>query len=433
MALLTALAALSFASACRSSEATPSTSPPAEGAPAVPVAVPPPSTATAKAKLRELPVAAAPGSGEPNLTVAPDGRILLSWVEPRGDNAHALRFSSRAPGEAWAEPRTIAEGRDWFVNWADIPAMAALPDGTLYAHWLQRSGPGKYAYDVRVTRSTDGGATWSPPVVPHRDGTSSEHGFVSFLPQDARRMGLVWLDGRRNVGEGHEGHEGHHGETGLLHTTVGRDGKLGPETVLDARACDCCQTAAVMAEGAVVVAYRDRSPTEVRDISVLRFADGAWSKPRPLAEDGWEINGCPVNGPALAASGKHVAAAWFTAPKGQDRVSVAFSEDSGATFGSPIRVDEGRPLGRVDVLMLSDGEALVVWLEQSTTGAELRVRRVRPGGNLEPSRVIADSSAARSSGFARLAAAGGDVVVAWRDTSKPPKLRTVLLEPGTPQ
>ncbi|MFN8092247.1 MAG: sialidase family protein [Vicinamibacteria bacterium] len=377
--------------------------------------------------VRQLDAPAAAGSGEPNLAVAPDGRVLLSWIEPAGENQHSLRYAARPKGGAWSKPETIASGSGWFVNWADFPSLAALPDGTLFAHWLAKSGPGTFAYDVRVTTSRDGGRIWSEPVTPHRDGTQTEHGFVSMSPADGQRMGLVWLDGRKTAGKTHEGHGGAQAEMSLIHSTLDREGRLGPETILDGRVCDCCQTDAVVAEGATVVVYRDRSEKEVRDMSVVRLVDGKWSEPRPLARDGWEINGCPVNGPAVAAAGREVAAAWFTAANEKSRVSVAFSLDSGATFGPPVAVDDGRPLGRVDVVFLANGAALVSWLEQAAKGTELRVRRVSPDGSRGEALTVTGSSSARSSGFPRMVASGSEVILAWRDVAEPPKVRTAVL------
>lgn len=375
---------------------------------------------------REIESPARPGSGEPNLAVAPDGRVLLSWIEPTDDERHVLRSAARVKGGPWIEARTIAEGANWFVNWADFPSVAALPDGTLFAHWLAKSGPGRYAYGVNVVVSRDGGQSWSPPIVPHRDGTPTEHGFVSLTPWNASAIGVVWLDGRKTVGAGHEGHGGAQ-EMSLVHSTVGADGRLGPETVLDGRVCDCCQTDAAVADGVTVVVYRDRSEKEVRDMSVVRFAEGRWSTPTPLARDGWEINGCPVNGPAIAAAGRKVAVAWFTAPRDKARVNVAFSSDAGATFDRPIVVDEGRPVGRVDVVLPTDGSALVSWLEQAEKGVALRVRRVHADGVLGPAVTAADSSAARSSGFPRMVESGGEVTIAWRDPATPPRVRTAIL------
>ena len=45
------------------------------------------------AQLRELPSPAGPGSGQPNLAVAADGRVYLSWIERLDDSRSALRFS----------------------------------------------------------------------------------------------------------------------------------------------------------------------------------------------------------------------------------------------------------------------------------------------------------------------------------------------------
>jgi hypothetical protein len=336
-----------------------------------------------------------------------------------------LRHAVRDPGGSWSPPRTIAEGTGWLVNWADFPSMAALPDGTLFAHLLARRGTGKYAYDVRVVASRDGGGTWTGPVTPHRDGTQTEHGFVSMTAWSREAIGIVWLDGRKTAGSTDAGHPAL-AETSLVHTTVGSDGRLGAETVLDGRVCDCCQTDAALVDGGLVVVYRDRSETEVRDVSVVRFTGGAWSAPRRLADDGWEINGCPVNGPAVTAAGAKVAAAWFTAAGGEPRVKVASSSDGGATFGAPVVVDDGRPLGRVDVVFL-DGRPLVSWLEQTETGAELRVRRLAADGSRGEALTVAESSAARSSGFPRMARSGGEVVVAWLGGGETPRVRTAVL------
>jgi hypothetical protein len=379
--------------------------------------------------VRELPTPAAPGSGQPNLTTSSDGRVLLSWIEAAGAERHRLRFAERPRGGGWSEPRTIGEGTGWFVNWADFPAMSALSDGTLFAHWLARSGPGTYSYDVRVVASRDGGQTWSAPVVPHRDGTQSEHGFVSMTPSSALAMGLVWLDGRKTAGAAHEGHAAGGAEMALVHSTLDATGRLGPETVLDGRVCECCQTDSTQAEGATLVVYRDRSEGEVRDMSIVRLVGGRWTEPLTVARDGWEINGCPVNGPAIAASGTKAAVAWFTAAGGESRVMIAFSSDSGATFADSIVVDDGRPLGRVDVVLPKGEEALVSWLERTEKGAALRVRRVTARGQRGPALTVADSSAARSSGFPRMVESAGEVVVAWRDSDEPPKVRTAVLSP----
>lgn len=379
-------------------------------------------------RAQELGLPAAPGSGEMQLTAAASGRLLASWIEPRGEAAHALSFAELGGG-GWSQPRTITAGEDLFVNFADFPSLVALPDGTLWAHWLAKRGP-RGAYDVRLSASRDGGRSWSRPTSPHRDGTPSEHGFVSLLPWSDGRLALVWLDGRKwaAAADSHAGGHGRGAETMLMHTVVNADGTPGEEVILDGRVCDCCQTAAVPTARGPLVAYRDRSADEVRDVALVRRDAGRWSQPRPLAADGWRIDGCPVNGPALAADGERVAAAWYTGAPGP-RVSVAFSNDAGVAFGAPIRVDDGRPIGRVDVVLLDGGDALVSWLEQAEHGAELRLRRVAPGGARGEALRVADLSAARSSGFPRLERSGARIVLAWRDAAHPPRLHAARIEP----
>ena len=368
---------------------------------------------------QEIESPAAPGSGEPNLHTSADGEVFLSWVEPGVETRHALRFA-RLEEEAWSAPQTIAGGDDWFVNWADFPSVVALNEG-LAAHFLARSGPDTYAYDVKITQSNDDGQTWSPAVRPHDDGTLTEHGFVSMLPWPDGRLLAVWLDGR-NMAGGH----GSGGAMTLRTATLDRDGNRYDELALDQRVCDCCPTSAARTPNGAVVVYRDRSDDEQRDIAIIRLNQEGWSTPRLVHEDGWQIAGCPVNGPAVAAAEARVAVAWFTAAQDTPRVKVAFSTDEGVTFGPPTTVDDGRPVGRVDVVVLPGGDALVSWIEKTDDDAEIRVRRVHPDGTAAPSITAAPTSAARASGFPHLARRGPEVYLVWTDAADPSAIRTAV-------
>lgn len=370
-------------------------------------------------ELEEVGAPAAPGSGQPNLAAGADGKLYLSWIEPGQDAGHSLRFSTFS-GTGWSRPRTIATGADWFVNWADIPSMEALKDGTLAAHWLVKGGTGTYAYDVWISLSHDGGETWRDPVRLHRDGTATEHGFVSMLPATEQSFGVFWLDGRET---------GHEGPMTLRHASVDRDGVVGPESVVDDSVCDCCPTdASLTDDGGLLVAYRDRTPSEIRDIRMMRLGERAWSTSVAVHADRWLLPGCPVNGPAVASAGDHVACAWFTAPEKTKRfVRVAFSSDGGRTFAPPVEVSGPSPLGRVDTVLLEDGSALVSWLEERDDAAAVLLRRVYPSGELTPTHQAAVTSNSRSSGLSRLARSGDSIVLAWTEAGDPSRIRTALV------
>jgi hypothetical protein len=336
--------------------------------------------------------------------------VWLSWVESVDSTRDALRYAT-FDGTTWSTPRTVATGTDWFVNWADVPSLRPLPDGRYVAHYLESSGPGVFAYDVRVTQTTTGG-TWQPAITPHRDGTPTEHGFVSLLPW-AGDVLTVWLDGRRMHPSDAEGDSHGSGPMTLRSARLTPDGRIEQPTLLDDRVCECCPTSAVRTADGVLVAYRNRSANEIRNIGLIRFNGTTWSDPYLLHDDGWQINGCPVNGPALAANGNHVVAAWFTAPDGTPRVQIAFSEDGGQRFGDPVVIDDNRPTGRADAVLLDDGSALVSWIGQDANGSALRVRRVQPDGTVGTPHTVASVSRSRRTGMPRMVRTGDRVYWTW--------------------
>jgi hypothetical protein len=376
--------------------------------------------------VEELESPAEVGSGEPFLSSSGD-TVYMSWLQASGAGRHELRFARYREGR-WGETSVITSSDRFFVNWADFPSVSRGPAGALWAHWLERGDEGGYDYGIRITRSEDGGHAWSEPWTPHEDATPTEHGFVSTVAVDGK-VGFLWLDGR-SFAPGPDGAPPS-SETALYFRLADARGAAGPETLVDGRVCDCCQTDMALTSAGPVAVYRDRSPDEIRDIHVTRLDDGAWTPPEVVHEDGWETGACPVNGPAVAASGERVAVAWFTAAGGVPRVKVAFSGDAARSFSTPVVVDGGNPAGRVDLLMLDDGAVLVSWLER-TGGewAEVRIRYVDARGRTGESVSASTSSAERASGFPRMIGAGnGIALLAWTDVAEvSPRVRTARLK-----
>lgn len=367
----------------------------------------------AHAAVTEIPSPAPPGAAEPFVLATPADGILLTWLEPAGGGKRTAMRIARLRDGKWSPAQTIAERDDLLANWADFPSIAQDDHGVLFAQLLTKGASG-HAHDVRLTISRDGGKTWSTPQLLNRDGRNAEHGFASLQPLPGGGVAVAWLDGR-NMPEGHE--HGGEGEMMLRSAAVDANGKMTGERELDHRACECCGTGMAMAEGKAVLVYRDRSADNVRDVSVVRQTAGGWTAPKPLHADGWKINGCPLNGPRIDGAGKRLAAAWFTGAGERPHVYVAFSADGGATFDKPIAVDDGNPAGRVDVVLLGSDSTVVTWVEQTGTTAELRARRVSRAAAPGASICIGESGPARSTGFARMARAGGEVLVTWTESN----------------
>lgn len=364
--------------------------------------------------IERVPSPAGPNSGQPQLSSSARG-LLLSWIEREGQKA-TLRFAERTAG-GWSAPRDVASGTDWFVNWADVPSVVRLASGELVAHWLEKTGPDTYAYDVRLAYSIDDGRTWSPSFTPHSDGTRSEHGFASLLQMPGAGLGLTWLDGRAmKSGGSHDAHGADAGAMSLRFATFGRDWNQTSETPIDLRVCECCPTTAAVTSEGPIVAYRDRTEDEVRDIFISRLENGKWTEPQAVHADAWKIAACPVNGPMLSARGRDVAIAWFTAQGDQPRAFVAFSRDAGRTFGSPIRLSDAGSLGRVDIELMPDGSAVASWIEFAEQRAQFRVRRVNPSGAKSTAITVSGLADSRASGYPRIGRHGDHLVFAWTET-----------------
>ena len=361
-------------------------------------------------ELKPIPSPATGESGQPQLTTSKRG-VLLSWIERKGAHA-ALRFAERTPA-GWSEARTAASGDNWFVNWADVPAVLRMDDGTLVAHWLQKSGSGTYAYDVRLSYSKDDGRTWAPSFSPHNDGTQTEHGFVSLVQMANAGLGLIWLDGRA-MGSMTGGHEGHgSGAMSVRFAEYSREWKQTADVPVDLRVCECCPTTAAVTSDGVIAAFRNRSDEDVRDIFVSRLDGGKWTEPVAVSNDGWRIPGCPVNGPVLTARGRNVAVAWFTTKNDQPQAYAAFSSDAGRSFGAPIRLDDGVSMGRVDIELLEDGSAAALYIELVEKRTQVRVRCLTSSGERSNAVVVAEIEGSRSSGYPRMAMHGNEIVFAW--------------------
>ena len=351
-------------------------------------------------------------SSVPHLFTDKHGVVYLSWIE-KTDTVSLFKFS-RLQANQWSEPQLIASGSTWFVNWADYPMIATDGGENFISHILDKSGEGTYAYDIKMFTSTDKGANWTSPFTLHNDGKEAEHGFVSLVPY-ANNVFVAWLDGRNTVMEGMDqrnmSDHDHHGAMSLRAAVMDYSGNKINEWELDNKTCDCCQTTAVITDNGPIVIYRDRSDDEIRDMSIVRLINGTWTEPQAVFKDNWKISGCPVNGPRASAIGNNISVAWFSAPEGKPVVNVTFSHDGGATFSKPLRVDEGKPNGRVDVTQIDDNACMVSWMEDGN----IKVVKVNADGSKGSSITIAASSEARSSGFPQMTRAGKELIFAWTD------------------
>lgn len=351
----------------------------------------------------------------------------MSWILGIEEDISALRYSS-FKNDRWTEVQTVRVAEDFFVNWADFPSVAGYNGEVIAAHWLKEFESDVLATHVQVGFPGEDNR-WRQSVTPHEDRSMTEHGFVSMLPLNESKVLAIWLDGRKTEGRAHDEYTDVSRGMTLRSAEITSNGDVNRRNEIDDLVCDCCQTDLIAAEGGALAVYRNRTENEIRDIAISRYGleTGSWSEPTIVAEDGWQINGCPVNGPRIAGTNERVAVTWYTAANDSPRVQLARSADGGESFQEPIFIADENTIGRPDLILREDGSVYVSYIIQADDLGYVMLRKVNPDGTTEVPLQVGVTSSARSSGFPRLVETDEGVLFAWTQTDPVFKVRTALV------
>lgn len=357
--------------------------------------------------VKEIPFLHENSNAQPSL-VSGEGSLSLSWISSNEGKKSTLNFSQLKEGK-WINTQTMATGSNWFVNWADFPAHA-INENLILSSYLKKSDSGTYTYDVILSLQKLSGEKVKEDFLLHTDGVKAEHGFVSIIPNHNQGFFITWLDGRNTVDKDLDGY---HKPMTIRFAEITNKGDIIDESELDSATCDCCQTSIAVTNKGPVVVYRDRSDKEVRDIYIARKINGIWGVPTPIHNDGWEINGCPVNGPKVASNSNNLAISWFTVSNEKPTVNLSFSKSNGASFGNPIKINDNDAIGRVDVAFLNPQEVLVSYIEGDDVGTYLRIKKVSIDGKVSAPITISKIDGGRNSGVPQLEILDNEAFIVW--------------------
>jgi hypothetical protein len=334
-------------------------------------------------------------------------RVVVVWAATTEAETNIHAAVSEDDGTTFAAPVRVndIEG-DARVNGEQAPRVAVGRD--IVVAWQSRqSGTSQ----IRIARSTDGGRTFGGAETIHDTGLTGARGWSSLVLDADGSAHVAWLDGRNaktpavtSVGgsAGHAASGGHaHAEPmrqDIFHMTLSPDGKR-QESQVAANVCFCCKTSVTTApaaagagdsgpHGVVYVAWRHIYPVNLRDMAVASSTDGGrtFSQPVRVSEDGWQLEGCPEDGPSIAVGPDgtlHIA--WPTiSGKGASRKGIfySYSTDGGRTFAPRSRVDEGEDVTNAahPQIAVIDGRVAVAWDESTAAGPRVRLRLIESVG-----------------------------------------------------
>jgi hypothetical protein len=343
----------------------------------------------------------------PRLSPLSDG-LLMSWVEK--DKKHARLLFAKFRNGSWSVVSTAAQGERWLVNYADYANVTALDDDHFVASWLVRgAGKKRINYHFLISQTFDGGNSWSKPSTPLPPGQLGEHGFVTLQPVGDDVL-VVWVsEDLANTGN-----------YTVRSARLSRDGHWSENQLVDGMTCSCCHPDMTTQNGQILLAYRDRTPQEIRDMALTSYHNGRWTKPSIIHHDGWNIKGCPVQGPAIAASGDAHVTTWFTAAHDSPAVNMAAQLASG---NSVFKQLQGKTAsGFVDSVALDNQRVAMLWLAQASHQSQnLNVQAIDLKDGRLSQRVIR-KMAHRVIGFPSIQSFQHGVYIAYESDNKTIKL-----------
>jgi hypothetical protein len=339
------------------------------------------------------PVAGA--SSVPSCAFDAGGRLWAAWVE----GGRVLVSSSPDAGSSWGRAVPVTpvpvEVDD---NGEGRPKIALGEKGVVLVTWTERLAT-PYSGHVRFSRSVDGGRTFSPPVTVNDDPAVTGHRFDALVAGPGSRVTVAWLD-KRDRDRARAGGRPYAGAA--LYTALSLDGGATflPNRKVADHVCECCRIGGTRdAAGKVVLFFRAIFGPRTRDHALVRLDEAGVPGPvRRATFDGWEIDGCPHQGPALAVGDDGVLhLAWYTAegPNGRG-VFVSRLAPDGTAVGAPVRVASEESKARHPALLVSGREVVLAWRESRDGVTRILVKRSRDGGATWES----PREAARSTGAA---------------------------------
>lgn len=346
----------------------------------------------------------------PTATFDANGRLWSVWAF----GPHLYVNHSDDKGNTFSTPVKVnTEAEKISTNPESRPHIKVASNGNIYVSYAIKLKK-RFSGHVKFSRSTDGGKSFSKPIIVNDNRDMIGHSFPSLSINAKNQIFIAWLDSRDRVAA-KKVSKAYNGSALYYAVSDDQGASFQPNAKIADTTCQCCRLDVAMdGNDLPVVTWRHIYGDNIRDQAIVRFtSSNSFSAPQRISEDRWQIDACPHHGSTLAIDSKgSYHTAWFTNGEARQGLFYARSDDQGQQFTTPLPFGDLGAQSKHPSLITTSGALYLAWKEFDGTKSHIRLMQSNDGGAVwQTARTIASTS--DSSDHPLLIANGQTPYLSW--------------------
>ena len=219
--------------------------------------------------------------------------------------------------------------------------LTSPDESALYAVWNARDPKNPEGSVVRFSRAASMRTTWSPAVTVNDDNKPVSHGFQTAAVAPDGTIYIGWLDGRDGRASTDGATGGTTSIYITKSTDGGKTWSKNVRVSTNVCPCCRLAWGFINGRVILAWRYVEKGDIRDIYSATSDDKGETWTAPAPVFKDGWKIKGCPHVGPAMVSMNGKLYITYFTEGANDPSIYLAVSADGGKTWGQRSKLSAG--------------------------------------------------------------------------------------------